>query len=71
MFGRVHGGYFGVVRMCKECERGVIGQGPDSSFGGVPVGYCLGDDHMEEEVQVRVQVEVEREGRGIGETRGK
>ena len=46
-------------------------KGPDSSFGGVPVGYCLGDDHMEKEVQVRVQVEVEREEQGIGETHGK
>ena len=46
-------------------------KGPDSSFGG-GAGYdCLGDDHMEEEVQVRVQVEVEGEEQGIGETHGK
>ena len=44
---------------------------PDSSVGGVPVGNCLGDDHMEEEVPVRVQVEVERKEQGIGETHGK
>ena len=44
---------------------------PDSSVGGVSVGNCLGDDHMEEEVQVRVQVEVEREEQGIRETHGK
>ena len=31
--------------------RGVFSaKGPDSSFGGVPVGNCLGDDHTEEEV---------------------
>ena len=35
-----------------------LAKGPDSSFGGVPVGNCLGEDHMEEEVQVRIQVEV-------------
>ena len=46
-------------------------KGPDSSFGGVPVGNCLGDDHTKEEVRVRVQVEVEREEQGIGETHGK
>ena len=41
-------------------------KGPDSSFGG-GAGYdCLGDDHVEEEVQVSVQVEEER----IGETHG-
>ena len=52
--------------------RGVFSaKGPDSSFGGVPVGNCLGDDHTEEEVPVRVQVEVEREEQGIGETHGK
>ena len=52
--------------------RGVFSaKGPDSSFGG-GAGYdCLGDDHMEEEIQVRVQVEVEREEQGIGETHGK
>ena len=39
------------------CERGVFGQGPDSSVGGVPVVNCPDVDHMEEEVQVSVQVE--------------
>ena len=43
---------------------------PDSSVGGVPVVHCLGDDHMEEEVQVIVQVEVEKEEQGIEETHG-
>ena len=39
--------------------------GPDSSFGGVPVGYCPDEVHMEEdEVQVQVQAEEEE----IGET---
>ena len=42
-------------------------KGPDSSVGGVPVGYCPDDVHMEEEVQLKVQVEEER----IGETHGK
>ena len=44
---------------------------PDSSFGGVPLVNCLGDVHMEQEVQDRVQVEVERGEQGIGETHGK
>ena len=48
--------------------RGVFSaKGPDSSFGGGAGHDCLGDDHMEEEVQVSVQVEEE----GVGETRGK
>ena len=42
-------------------------KGPDSSVGGVPVGYCPDDVQMEEEVQVKVQVEEEE----IGETHGK
>ena len=46
--------------------RGAISaEGPDSSVGGVPVGYCPDDVHMEDEVQVKVQVE------GIGETHGR
>ena len=53
------------------CERVFLAKGPDSSFGGVPVGNCLDDDHKEEEVQVRVQIEVEGEEQGIGETHGK
>ena len=45
--------------------RGAISaKGPDSSVGGVPVGYCPDDVHMEDEVQVKVQVE------RIGETHG-
>ena len=42
-------------------------KGPDSSVGGVPVGYCPDDDHMEEEVQLEVQEEEEK----IGEIHGK
>ena len=38
-------------------------KGPGSSVGGVPVGYCPDDVHMEEEVQV--------EEARIGETHGK
>ena len=42
----------------------LLAKGPDSSFGGVPVGYCPDEVHMEEEeVQVKVQAEEE-----IGET---
>ena len=48
--------------------RGAISaKGPDSSVGGVPVGFCSDDVHMEEEDQLRVQVKEER----IGETHGK
>ena len=48
--------------------RGVISaKGPDSSVGGVPVGYCPDDGHVEEEVQLKVQVEEDK----IGETHGK
>ena len=48
--------------------RGVLlAKGLDSSFGGVPVGYCPDEVHMEEEgVQVQVQAEEE-----IGETHGR
>ena len=43
-------------------------KGPDSSVGGVPVGYCPDEVHMEEEeVQVKVQVK-EKE---IGEKHGR
>ena len=42
-------------------------KGPDSFGGGVPVGYCPDDFHMEEEVQVKVQVEQEE----VRETHGK
>ena len=53
---------------CRERVRGVLlAKGPDSSFGGVPVGYCSDDGHMEEEVQLKVQVEEEE----MGETHGK
>ena len=49
--------------------RGVLlAKGPESSFGGVPVGYCLNEVHMEEEeVQLKVQAEEEE----IGETHGR
>ena len=53
------------------CERGEVGQGPDSSVGGGAVVNRLGVDHMEEEVQDRVQVEVGKEDQGVGETHGK
>ena len=46
----------------------ISARGQDSSVGGVPVGYCPDDGHMEEEVQLKVQVEEEEE---IGETHGK
>ena len=50
------------------CEKRVIGQRPDSSFGGVPMGYFPNEVHMEEEeIQVKVQTE-EKETR---ETHGK
>ena len=41
--------------------RGVLlAKGPDSSFGGVPAGYCPDEVHMEEEeVQVKVQAQEE------------
>ena len=45
-----------------------MAKGPDSSVGGVPVGYCPDEVHMEEEkVQVKFQVEEEE----IGETHGR
>ena len=41
---------------------------PDSSIGGVPVGFCPDEVHMEEEeVQVKVQAEEEE----TGQTQGK
>ena len=44
-------------------------KGPDSSVGGVPVGSCLGEVHMEEErVEVKVQTEEEEEK---GKTHGR
>ena len=48
--------------------RGVfLAQGPDSSVGGLPVGYCSDEVHLDEEkVQVKVQEEEE-----IGETHGR
>ena len=46
-------------------------KGPDSSVGGVPVGYCPDDFHMEEEeVQVEVQVEEEETGETHGKEQG-
>ena len=49
--------------------RGVLlTKGPDSSVGGVPVGSCLDEVHMEEEgIKVLVQAEEEE----IGETHGR
>ena len=50
----------------------LLANGPDSSVGGVPVGYCTEEVHMEEEkVQVKVQVEEgETHGREQGEEQG-
>ena len=42
------------------CERQIIDQRPDSSIGGVPVGSCLDEVHMEEK-RVKVQVQAEEE----------
>ena len=49
--------------------RGVLlAKVPDFSFGGVPVGYCSDEVHMDEEgVQIQVQAEEEE----IGETHGR
>ena len=53
---------------CEEFVRGVFPKGPDSSVGGVPVGHCPDEVHMEEEeVQFKVQIEEEE----IGETHGR
>ena len=55
----------------RSCPvRGVLlATGPDSSVGGVPVGYCPDEVHMEEEeVQIKIQIEEEEE---IGETHGR
>ena len=44
---------------------------PDSSVGGVPVGYCPDEVHMEEEgVQVKVQAEEEEKGETHGKEQG-
>ena len=48
-------------------RRAFSAKGPDSSFGGVPVGYCPDEVHIEEE-EVQVQVQAEEE---IGETHGR
>ena len=41
--------------------RGVISaRVPDSSVGGVPVGCCPDDDHMEEEVQSKERTTAQR-----------
>ena len=42
-------------------------RGADSSFDGVPVGYCPDYVHMEEEVQIKVQVEEEDTGEKHGQ----
>ena len=53
------------------CERRVIDQRADSSVGGVPVGSCLEDIHMEEKgVKVQVQAEEEEEGETHGRQHG-
>ena len=61
-----------VVEVVKDfrlitCERDDFGH---SSNGGVPVGYCPDDVHMEEEVQLKVQVEEERIGETLGKEQG-
>ena len=49
--------------------RGVLlTKGPESSVGGVPVGSCLDDVHMEEK---RVKVQVQAQEEEIGETHGR
>ena len=49
----------------------LLAQGPDSSVGGVPVGYCPDEVHVEKEkVQVKVQVE-EGETHGRNKVRNK
>ena len=56
----------------KVSLRGVFStKGPDSSFDGGAGCDCLGEDHMEEEVQVSVQVEEEGTGETHGEEQGK
>ena len=45
-----------------------MAKGPDSSIGGVPVGYCPDEVHMEEE---EVQFQVQAEEEEIGETHGR
>ena len=50
--------------ICVFVRGAISAKGPDSSVGGMPVGYCPDDVHMQEEVQLKVQVEEER----IGET---
>ena len=52
--------------------RGVLlTKGPDSSVGGVPVGYCPDEVHMEEEgVKVQVQAEEEEIGKTHGREQG-
>ena len=58
----------GVLSTTPSVVRGVCSAtGPDSSFGGVPVGYWPDDGHKEEEIQLGVQVEEEE----IRETHGK
>ena len=49
-------------------RRILLTEGPDSSLGGVPVGSCLDEIHMEEE---RVEVKVQTEEEEIGETHGR
>ena len=56
------------MHLLCEC---IIGQRADSSVGGVPVGYCPDEVHMEEEeAQVMVQVEEEEIGETHGEEQG-
>ena len=43
-------------------------KGPDSSYGGVPVGSCLDEVHMAEE---KVEDQVQAEEEEIGETHGR
>ena len=56
-----------VGRTDHNVREALLAKGPDSSVGGVPVGYCPDEDHMEdEEVQVKVQVEEEERGETHG-----
>ena len=51
------------VKFASAVRGVLLARRPDSSFGGVPVGYYTDEVHMEEEeVQVQVQAEEEEMG---------
>ena len=60
-----------VIEVFHSVRGTLLAKGPDSSFGGVPVGYCPDEVHIEEEgVQVKVQVEEEEIGKTHGREQG-